>query len=184
MDPAGVADMPRRQNMVDRSTEETEPNRPRRSDGHPAGNRAMKLYRQQVNSGPHPWEIDETGFVIWSLWGHFVRTHDVAYLRRVYPTIRRAADFLVQCRDPNTGLQCYSTEDDNFRLYQQQTILGASTTWLGLDRAARAAQVLGEGADLARYRDRERELGAAIDAHFWDPADHDYGGSWGAGSYL
>lgn len=142
--------------------------------GVPDGNWGMNYYADGVVGGPIPWEIDETGYTLWNLWQHHGATGDVDELRARYPTIRAAADFLTDCRDDANGLQCVAHEDDNFE--QTQTIVGAGTVWLGLDAAARAAEVLGEADDAARWSARRDELDAAIDTELW------HGDRWGGGS--
>lgn len=158
-------------------TQATATRQPRGSLGVPPGNWAMNYYADGVVGGPIPWEIDETGFMAWDFARHFEATRDRSWLRSVYPTVRRAADFLAACRDPLNGLQCRATEDDTFaNLGNQQTIIGAAITYLGLRSAARAARALGEEADAARWEGRAAELQRAIDEHLWDPAARSYGG--------
>jgi hypothetical protein len=132
----------------------------------PAGNWAMNYYADGTEAGPIPWEIDQTAYVVWSLWDHYRATGATEYLREVYPAIRRAADFLASHRDPATGLHRAAHEDDN--VIPTRTTLGAGTVWLALDSAAKAARALDEEADAARYRIRREELAAAIDTHLWD----------------
>ncbi len=148
----------------------------------PPGNWAMNYYGDGVAGGPIPYEIDETGYTVWTMWDHYRVTGDGAYLRDVYPAIRRAADYLVTCRDPRTGLQCTAWEDDRF--VPSQTVVGASAAWLGLRSATRAARALAAGdgsvpfpcgADADRYEARQHELGRAIDAELYDEAAGAYG---------
>lgn len=141
----------------------------------PAGNWAMNYYADGVVGGPIPWEIDETGYMLWAFWDHVAATSDLTVLRDVYPAVRRAADFLVDCADPTSGLQCPAFEDDNPR--PSQTIHGAGPVWLGMDSAVRAAEALGEDADAARWADRRDALGAAIDTNL--ATDGVYGGGNG-----
>ena len=138
----------------------------------PFGSWAMNYYADGIVGGPIPWEIDETGYGLWTLWDHFRVSGDGAYLRRVYPAVRAGADFLVSCRDPTSGLQCTASEDDHPN--PTQSIVGAGPVWLGLTSAAKAADALGQTADAARWRARAAELGAAIDSHLF--ADGGYGG--------
>jgi hypothetical protein len=147
----------------------------RRFLGHavvPAGNWSMNYYGDGVEGGPIPWEIDQTAFAVWTLWDHYRSAGGTDYLREVYPAIRRAADFLVAFRDPATGLHRAAHEDDN--VVHSRTIVGASTAWLALDSAVRAATVLDEEADLLRFRRRRDELAAAIDHHLWCPTEGAY----------
>lgn len=168
----------------------------------PPGNWAMNYYGDGVAGGPIPYEIDETGYGIWTLWDHYTVTGDTDYLERVYPAIRRAGDYLLACRDPRTGLPCVAPEDDRF--VPSQTIVGAAPVWMGLEAAHLAARELEDatgpgtgsgpgtvsgagtgsgpgpetvtyGADATRYEARQHELGRAIDRHLYDPEHGAYG---------
>jgi hypothetical protein len=142
----------------------------------PPGNWSMNYYADGVPGGflAIPWEIDETGYGAWTLWDHFAATGDIGYLRHVYPSIRAAADWLVTCRDPSNGLQCTANEDD--QINPSQSIVGAGPVWMGLNSAARAASVLGESGDAARYASRRDEIGRAIDAQTYGAAQAAYDG--------
>lgn len=184
LDLAGLHAMVAHHNSFYAQVQATATSQPRGSLGIPPGNWAMNYYSDGVVGGPIPWEIDETGFAIWSFEHHYEVTRNLRWLRSVYPVIRRAADFLASCRDAQNRLQCRATEDDNFNIGQQQTIAGAATTWMGLDRAVRAAVALRQDGDAARWRARRDELGNAIDAVLWDPGSRSYGGGEEYGAYL
>ncbi|WP_255196933.1 hypothetical protein [Halorarius litoreus] len=139
----------------------------------PPGNWAMNYYADGVPGGPIPYEIDETGYGIWTLYDHYAVTGDEQYLRSVWPAIERAADYLVECRDPQTGLQCRAWEDDVPE--PKQTVIGAGTVWKGLDAATTAAEALGKAATASRYRQRRDELAEAIDAQLYDEEVGAYG---------
>jgi hypothetical protein len=139
----------------------------------PPGNWNMNYYGDGVASGPIPSEIDETAYGAWTLWNHFDRTGDREYLRDVYPAIRRAANFMVVCRRPDSDLHCPSFEDDRF--VPQTTVIGAATVWLGLQSAARAARTLGRTEDAERFERRRHEIGRAIDAELYDESTGAYG---------
>jgi hypothetical protein len=133
----------------------------------PAGTWAMNYYADGVEAGPIPWEIDQTAYAVWTLWDHYRVTGATDYLREVYPAIRRTADFLVNFRDPDTGLHRRAHEDDN--LLPTRTVLGASAVWLALDSAVKAARALDEARDRARFESRRDELADAIETHLWNP---------------
>jgi hypothetical protein len=140
----------------------------------PPGNWAMNYYADGVVGGPIPYEIDNTAYAVWTLYDHYDRTGDRAYLEDVWPAIRRAAEFFCRHRDDDTGLHAPAYEDDN--LLQSQTIVGAAPVVLGLDAAAAAARELGHDADARRYEHRSGELEAAIERHLWDDVDGAYTG--------
>lgn len=141
----------------------------------PPGNWAMNFYFDGVDGGPIPWEIDETGFGIWTLFDHyrFLRGEDArSYLTQVYPAIARAADFLVLCEDPTSGLQCIANEDDH--PMPSQTLHGAGPVFLGLRSAIAAAEAVGDrSARVAGWQRRLERLRTAIDA-LYDPDRNSY----------
>jgi GH15 family glucan-1,4-alpha-glucosidase len=135
----------------------------------------MNSYSDGVDGAPIPWEIDETGLGAWTLYDHYRYLHGAAattYLRRVYPAIARAADFLTLCRDPTTGLQCLANEDDNYT--PSETLHGAGPVYLGLESAVAAAQALGDDSSRThRWQARVAQLRSAIEA-LYDPARRSY----------
>ena len=142
----------------------------------PDGNWAMNYYADGVVGGPIPWEIDETGYMLWAFWDHVEATGDTTVLEDVYPAVQKAANFLTECTDATgNGLQCTAFEDDNPQ--PRQTIHGAGPVWLGLDSAVKAAEALGETADADTWAARRDELGAAIDEQLY--SDGVYGGGNG-----
>jgi hypothetical protein len=140
----------------------------------PDGNWAMNYYGDGVAAGPIPWEIDETGYGVWTLYDHYRVTGNRTYLKQVYPAIERAANHLVECRD-DEGRQCAASEDDH--LEDSQTIVGGSSTYVGLHSAVQAAEALGYESDADRWRTRRDELGGAIDDHYWNASTGSYGGN-------
>lgn len=143
----------------------------------PSGNWAMASYGDGIDGAPIPWEIDETGLGIWALQSHgrYLTAPGPrrAYLRKVFPAIRRAADFLTTCVDPRTGLQCPANEDDNPT--PSQSLHGAETVDLGLRCALAAAASLGmNGPEQIAWRHRLARLDSAIRA-LYDPRTRSYG---------
>lgn len=141
----------------------------------PPGNWAMSSYADGVDGGPIPFEIDETGLGIWTLFDHYRYLDGAAakrYLARVYPAIARAADFLAVCKDPTNGLQCLANEDDNPT--PSQSLHGAETVYLGLRSAIAAADATGNHSRrIVAWKRRLKRLGAAIDA-LYDPTSRAY----------
>ena len=142
----------------------------------PPGNWAQNYYADGVVGGPIIYEIDETGYGIWTLWDHYAQTQNPTYLSQgsVYESIQRAAHYLsdpppLGCTDPATNLQCVANEEDNES--PSQTLVGAQAVWLGLDAAARAAMVRDNEdatANAEKWGDRRDELADAIVASFLD----------------
>ncbi len=122
-----------------------------------------------VPGTPFSFEIDEAGLGVWTFWGHAAFLTDAAtraaYLAEVCPAIERGAVTLAACRDPQTGLQCAASEDDNMAL--TQGLQGAETVLLALDSAVAAAADCGFGsAEVDGWTARAVELRQAILDHF------------------
>lgn len=137
------------------------------------GTYEMNYYADGMPGGPVPLEIDETAFAVWTMAAHADFEPDpvkrAAYLARVYPAIRLATAFLVNWRDPFTGLQLPANEDDN--IIPTRGLHGAISILRALDSALAAGTATGETASvLSAWRARRDELKKAIDSHFWDPA--------------
>ncbi len=137
----------------------------------PAGAWYMNYYADGMIGGSIPFEIDEVGFSLWTLWVHAPFLEDPterdAYLREVWPAIALGAELLAECVDEATGLQCYANEDDNTE--ETQTIHGASTTLLGLRSAIEASEaVCGDVDQRDRWQARADALLEAIEQHLWD----------------
>jgi hypothetical protein len=151
----------------------------------PSGNWTMAAYADGIDGAPIPWEIDETGLGIWTLYDHstFLRGAAArAYLAAVYPAIVRSADFLTLCEDPTNGMQCPASEDDNYT--PSQSLHGAETVFLGLRSAIAAAKAMGDtNVRVGLWEARLSRLGAAID-RLYDPAKRAYGeGTSGGNAY-
>lgn len=186
---AGYREMVARHNLRYAELQATSVRKPRGGEATPPGNWAQNYYADGVVGGPIPYEIDETGFGIWTLWDHYTFTEERTYLLSVYEEIQRAAHYLsdnppLGCRDPATGLQCAANEGDNPEL--TRTLVGAQAVWLGLDAAVDAARALGtetsnQNAD--KWAARRNELGQAIRQNYLDQEcncytrDHEIGGT-------
>ena len=158
----------------------------------PSGNWSQNYYADGVVGGSIPYEIDETGLGIWTLWDHYALTGSTGYLKQadVYEAIQRAAHYLsddppLGCVDPTTGLQCLASEGGNET--PSQTLEGAEAAWLGLASAVKAAEVFGgtvAEANAMKWAARRDELRAAIDTQFFDEECTCYTADYEIGSTL
>ncbi|MGH2806418.1 MAG: hypothetical protein ACRDKT_03990, partial [Actinomycetota bacterium] len=158
----------------------------------PSGNWSQNYYADGVVGGSIPYEIDETGLGIWTLWDHYAQTGNSDYLLQgsVYEAIQRAAHYLsdeppLGCVDPTTNLQCLANEGDNET--PSQTLEGAQAVWLGLDSAVKAAGIQGGAVaetNAAKWAARRDELEAAVDARFFDAECNCYTQDYEVGSTL
>jgi len=171
-------EMVRKHNLHYAELQATTASKPPGGEATPPGNWPQNFYADGVVGGPVPYEVDATGLGLWTLWDHYRRTRDETYLLRVYEAIQRGAQYLSDvCRDPSTGLQCAAPEGDNPN--PSQTLRGAQAVWLGLDSAARAAEVkatvqpsgrTAARANAKKWRRRRNEVADAILDFFYDKA--------------
>ncbi len=106
-----------------------------------------------------PIQEDETALVIMSLWQYFDQTRDVEFVRPFYRRLIKAAgDFMVQYRDPVTGLPSPS-----FDLWEERRgvhSFTAGAVWAGLQAAANFTERFGEASLGRLYRQAASEVRA------------------------
>jgi GH15 family glucan-1,4-alpha-glucosidase len=131
-----------------------------------------------VGSSWHPWisadgkrqlpiQEDETALVLWALWMHFEKFHDVEFVRPLYkPVVKTMGDFLARYREPYTRLPAPSWD-----LWEERRGITAFTigaVWAGLNAAARFTDAFGEKPAAERYRRAAFEIQEAARRHLFD----------------
>lgn len=117
---------------------------------------------------PH-WglQIDETGSILWGMWQHYEETGEEAFLREMWSTIRKGADFLVKAIDSDTGLPLPSRdlweERDGAHTYSAAAVYG------GLQGAAATARKLGDYEKAQTWEQAANALRNACDKQLWNP---------------
>jgi GH15 family glucan-1,4-alpha-glucosidase len=115
-----------------------------------------------------PVQEDETALVLWALWRHFQRFRDVEFIKSHYRgLVIRAANWLVEYRDPDTSLPLPSWDLWEERRGVLAWTVGA--TWGGLQAAASFAAAFGERGLADTYRSAAAEIRAGAEAHLWSP---------------
>ncbi|HLJ61955.1 MAG TPA: glycoside hydrolase family 15 protein [bacterium] len=131
---------------------------------------------RSVGSSWHPWiadgarqypiQEDETALVVWALWLHFAANRDVEFIKPLYRRlIKAAADFLVEFRDPSTGLPRPS-----YDLWEERHGVHAFTcgsVYGGLEAAGALAAAFGEADYAARYRAAADGVRSGVLTHLW-----------------
>lgn len=111
-------------------------------------------------------QVDETGSVLCGMAEHYRLTGDSEFLRTVWESVKRAADFLVGFRDPKTGLPLPSVD-----LWEEQTgefTYSAAAVYGGLMGAAELADAHGDGGLAALWRATASDLRSRILETCWD----------------
>lgn len=129
-----------------------------------------------VGSSWHPWwregrpelpiQEDETALVLWALWRHFERFHDVEFIKPLYrDLIVRAAEFLVQFRNEDTTLP-----EPSYDLWEERRgvhTFTVSTVIAGLRAAANFAEAFGEADLVLKYRATADDMVQALRRHLF-----------------
>jgi hypothetical protein len=141
----------------------------------PKGVWYMNYYANWMGGGFIPFDIDQVGLMLWTLWNHAIFINDFSerkeYLEEVWPTIILAAELMTDCKDESNNLQCFANEDGN--PLQTQTLHGAMTVLLSLCSAVKASTALcGDEEQCQRWQDHADELETAIDEHLWDEEEN------------
>ncbi|MFC1591626.1 glycoside hydrolase family 15 protein [Thermodesulfobacteriota bacterium] len=124
----------------------------------------------------HPWLVDgkeilpiqedSTALTIWALWLHYQSLKDIEFIRPLYNTlIKKAADFLVSYRDPETllPLPSYDLWEERYALHAYT----AASVIAGLRAAANFAKLF-QDAELAdNYNSVANEMTAGISKHLY-----------------
>jgi len=124
----------------------------------------------------HPWLVDgkevlpiqedSTALTLWALWIHYQSLKDVEFIRPLYNTlIKKAADFLVSYRDPQTLLPLPS-----YDLWEERYALHAYTVAsviAGLQAAANFAKLFQDNLLADKYNSVAYEMTQGIKQHLY-----------------
>jgi len=124
----------------------------------------------------HPWlskgqtqlpiQEDETALVIWALWHHFVLHRDVEFIKPLYKAlIKRAADFMCEYRDAETGLPAPS-----YDLWEERRGILSFTVGAvfgGITAASLFCRAFGEKDKADYYMKVAAEIRDSASIHLW-----------------
>ena len=117
---------------------------------------------------PFSDQSDEMALALWALWRHCQRFQDLAFIRSHYgELVVRTANWLVEHRDPGTGLPLPSWD-----LWQERWGMHAWTSgavWAGLQAAAGFAAAFDEQERADAYRRAADEIRAGVERTLWQP---------------
>ncbi len=113
-----------------------------------------------------PIQEDETALVLWALWEHYEKTNDLELVRSLYDgLVVKCADFMVDFRDPETGLPMPS-----WNLWEDRRgvhTFTCATVVAGLRAAANFARLFGDADKADIYTTAATEMVAAMREHLY-----------------
>lgn len=140
-----------------------------------AARKAVELYLPRQRSDgrfeSQAGQFDANGQAVWVLWQYSMMTRDRAWLERVYPAMRRAADWTVKTRQlappdsPFAGVLPNALADGEYLWDGKHHIVGYDLWNLrGLLCTADAARMLGKTAEAEELTQEAERYRQAIDA--------------------
>ncbi|BCU69149.1 glycoside hydrolase family 15 protein [Stygiolobus caldivivus] len=122
----------------------------------------------------HPWNTrsisiqeDETALIIYTAWIHFSKFNDVDFIKPLYaPMIKRAAEFLVEYRDEETGLPLPSYDLWEERLGTH--FFTSLAVHAGLVAASKFAEFFGEDNLKDKYLSAANEIKNGLSRFYVD----------------
>jgi glucoamylase len=115
-----------------------------------------------------PIQEDETALVVWAMWRHFQRYRDIDSMKALYGRlVRKAADFMVKYRDPETKLPAPS-----YDLWEERRgilTFTCAAVYGGLAAAAEFANAFGDVHHARTYAEAAREIREGMDQYLWRP---------------
>ncbi|AET33337.1 glycoside hydrolase family 15 protein [Pyrobaculum ferrireducens] len=124
----------------------------------------------------HPWtaagknslniQEDETAIFIYALWRHIEKVKDFDLLKKAYPAIKAAADFMANFRDRELGLPLQS-----FDLWEERLGVHLYTTaavYAALKAAGKLAMMLGEEEDASTWLAAAHTVKEAVSRYMFD----------------
>lgn len=115
-----------------------------------------------------PIQEDETALVLDALWKHYLKHEDDEMVKGMYENfIKKAADFMVDFRDPETNLprETYDLWEEKLGVHT----FTCATVYAGLRAAEKFAKKFGKSTDSKKYAKAAEEVREAILKYLYDP---------------
>lgn len=115
-----------------------------------------------------PIQEDSTALTLWALWIHYQSLKDVESIRAIYsPLIKKAADFLVSYRDPETllPLPSYDLWEERYAVHTYT----AATVIAGLRAAANFSNLFQDTVLAEKYELAADEIKSAVVKYLYHP---------------
>lgn len=131
-----------------------------------------------LGSSWHPWadsmgraqlpiQEDETALLLYALWHHYEKHHDLDFVTEFYrKVIKSAGKFMMGFREPHTGLP-----QPSYDLWEERRGILAFTVgavWAGLTASANFCEMFGEVEFAGDMRNAANEIKAACVEHMYD----------------
>jgi len=81
-------------------------------------------------------------YIAVGIWHHYLSTSDISFLKKMWPSVRTAIDFVLDMRGPNGEI--YWAKDSAGAIYPTALISSCSSTYLSIKSALSIASTLGE----------------------------------------
>ncbi|MBW2217145.1 MAG: glycoside hydrolase family 15 protein [Deltaproteobacteria bacterium] len=124
----------------------------------------------------HPWLVDgkevlpiqedSTALILWALWIHFESSKQIEFIRTLYDKlIKKAADFLVTNRDPETKLPipCYDLWEERFGVHA----FTVAAVIAGLRAAANFARLFQDVSLTKKYDEAADQIKEGLTRHLY-----------------
>lgn len=131
----------------------------------PAGGWPQRKYTDGSLAPVWGDQIDETGTVIWGICQYYKETWDIKYLEEMWPTVSKAAVFLINSLDTENGLPglSYDLWEERFG----EHMYSAAAVYAGLKGAGQIAKVLFEQEKAIEWLEASMSLKNKILDYFW-----------------
>ncbi len=114
-----------------------------------------------------PIQLDETGLVLYALWQHYQKYHDLEFIASVYPNlVIKASDFMLKYKDEATQLL-----KPSFDMWEEKTGAFTSTILVvsaALDAAAKFAEVFYDSGRQKILNEGATQLKDSLLKHLYD----------------
>lgn len=133
----------------------------------PEGGLYQRYYIEAKIRGPC-WssQIDEIATVIWGVGKHFDLTRDHSFIKSMWSTIEKAADFICESMNPNTNLiKSVGLWEEKFGSH----IYSNAAVYSALKTSARIAKFMGEGSLFEKWNAAAEKTKTALLKLTWNP---------------
>jgi len=99
-----------------------------------------------------------TSYIAAGIWHHYLATGDLSFLKKMWPTVRSAINFVLDMRGPNGEI--YWARDSAGVIYPTALISSCSSTYLSIRSALSIASIIGE--DKTDWKEASTTLAKAL----------------------